>query len=175
MCALISIGERGRIKRPDKRYNPHKIERLEPFKPVEDKQYGLIKNYSNMGFNWHSVMRLKAKQKELNGYVLDEYSTKAFRNKLGQNYIDKIMDKLVKRKSIDIAIAFIEQDDYLNNHLHFAWKTPIELTREMLAKQMRTNVRYLRDIRPIEGIEDAIGYFTKRIDRTGSYHNLYFN
>jgi hypothetical protein len=169
MCALISIGERGRIKRPDKRYNPHKIERLEPFKPVEDKQYGLIKNYSNMGFNWHSVLRLKRWE----NYA--ENITKVYSQKMSQNYVDRIMDSLVKRRSIDIAIAFIEQDDYLNNHLHFAWKTPLELTREMVAKQMRTNVRYLRDIRPIEGIEDAIGYFTKRIDRTGSYHNLYFN
>ena len=169
MCALISIGERGRIKRPDKRYNPHKIERLEPFKPVEDKQYGLIKNYSNMGFNWHSVLRLKRWEDEA------KHITKVYNQKMSHNYIDRIMDSLVKRKSIEIAVAFLEQDDFHNNHLHFAWKTVIPFTREVVSKQMRTNVKHLRDIRPIEGIEDAIGYFTKRIDRIGSYHNLYFN
>jgi len=94
---------------------------------------------------------------------------------MSHNYVDRIMDSLVRRKSIEIAVAFLEQDDFHNNHLHFAWKTVIPFTREVVSKQMRTNVKHLRDIRPIEGIEDAIGYFTKRIDRVGSYHNLYFN
>ena len=169
MCALILVGQRGRLNRPDKRYKPHKIEQLEPFKPVKDKQYGLIKNYSNMGFNWHSVIRLKRWEDS------PEHITKVYNQKMSRNYIDRIMDSLVKRRSIDIAVAFLEQDDYHNNHLHFAWKCWEGLSRIKIANQMKTSRHHIRDIKPIDNIENAIGYFTKRVESAGSYNNIYFN
>jgi hypothetical protein len=70
-------------------------------------------------------------------------------------------------------MAFVEQDDYHNNHLHFTWSSPIELTREQVANSMRTNIKYIRDVKPIINVEDAIGYFTKRLGKSGSYHNIY--
>ena len=167
MCALISLGQRGRLIRKDKRYNPYKIEGLEPFEPIQNKLQDLIKSYSKMNFNWHSVIRLKSSYEE------EPNRTKVYNHKMSIKYIDRIMDSLVKRRSIDIAVAFLEQDDYHNNHLHFAWKTPNEIHRELVAKQMGIKVQYLRDIRTIEGIENAVGYFSKRIDKAGSYNNLY--
>ena len=127
-----------------------------------------IQEYSKMNFNYQSVIRYKSDPaQELSAY------TKVHNQKLSQNYVDKIMDNLVTRKSIDIAIAFIEQDDYLNNHLHFAWHCSVPLTREKISNTMRIREKYIRDVKPIENVNDAISYFTKRIEARGSYHNLY--
>jgi len=167
MCALISLGTRGRMIQKDRRKKAYKLQGLESFEPEENRQQDLIKSYSKMNFNWHSIVRLKT------SYENEPNRTKVYKQKMSIKYIDKIMDRLVKRKSIEYAVAFLEQDDYHNNHLHFAWKTPIEIHRELVAKQMGIKIQHLRDVRTIEGIENAIGYFTKRIDRGGSYQNLY--
>ena len=83
------------------------------------------------------------------------------------------MDNFVKRKTVDYAIAFPEQDDYLNNHLHFAWKCAIELNRSQISNSMKTKQRYIRNILPIENIEQAMSYFSKRLYSKGSYTNMY--
>ena len=170
MCALIKVGERGKFTFKDKR---KKTKIIKPTELVKDRQSEIVYQYSKMGFNFHSLLRLKPEQKDFKGFVLDEHTTKAYNNKMGQNYVDRIMDKFTNRKSIECAFAFIERDDFLNNHLHFAWKTPIELTREIIANQMRTKIQYLRDVQKIEGIEDAIRYFSKKLSCGGSYHNIY--
>ena len=128
----------------------------------------LIDAYASMGFNWHSVLRFQQDPKD----ILD-YQTKVYNQKIGSRYVDRVMDNLVKRKVIDYAMAFVEQDDYHNNHLHFTWSSPIELTREQVANSMRTNIKYIRDVKPIINVDDAIGYFTKRLGKSGSYHNIY--
>ena len=38
---------------------------------------------------------------------------------------------------------------------------------------MRTKEIYLRDIRPIDGIQGAIEYFSKHLYKKGTYNNLY--
>ena len=40
---------------------------------------------------------------------------------------------------------------------------------------MKTSRHHIRDIKPIDNIENAIGYFTKRVESAGSYNNIYFN
>ena len=140
------------------------------WEPKEDRQFRLIKEYSKLDFNYHSVIRYKSN-------AMSDVSnfTKVYNQKLSQTYVDKLMDNLVKRKSINQAIAFVEQDDYLNNHLHFAWSCPIRLSRKQISNTMKTNERFIRDIRSIQNVEDAIAYFTKRIEAKGSYHNIYIN
>jgi hypothetical protein len=136
------------------------------WQPKQDKQWKLIQEYSKYDFNYQSVIRLN------NNTYQDNY-TKVYNNKMSNSYVDKVMDNLVKRKSITGAIAFIEYDDNLNNHLHFAWYSSKELTRKQLANTMRTNIQYIRNIQPIDGIEDAIRYYTKRTEATNSFHNIY--
>ena len=131
------------------------------WQPKQDKQWKLIQEYSKYDFNYQSVIRLN------NNKHQDNY-TKVYNNKMSNSYVDKVMDNLVKRKSITGAIAFIEYDDNLNNHLHFAWYSSKELTRKQLANTMRTNIQYIRNIQPIDGIEDAIRYYTKRTEATNS-------
>ena len=109
----------------------------------------------------------------LNNNTYQDNYTKVYNNKMSNSYVDKVMDNLVRRKSITGAIAFIEYDDNLNNHLHFAWYCPVELTRKQLANTMRTNIQYIRNIQPIDGVEDAIRYYTKRTEATNSFHNIY--
>jgi hypothetical protein len=54
-------------------------------------------------------------------------------------YIERVMDNLAKRRDVDVVAAFLEQDNYFANHLHFAWRSPLDLTRDIrLAKSMRT-------------------------------------
>jgi len=139
------------------------------WKPVEDRQYRIIKEYSRLNFNYQSVFRFKQKDLEHN------HITKVYNQKISQTYVDKMMDNLVDRRSIDLAVAFVEQDDYHNNHLHFAWNSTVPLSRKQIANSMRTSISYVRDIRPILGVEDAIAYFSKRIEAKGSYHNIYYN
>ena len=38
---------------------------------------------------------------------------------------------------------------------------------------MRIREKYIRDVKPILNVNDAISYFTKRIEARGSYHNIY--
>ncbi|MEO2147955.1 MAG: hypothetical protein ABGW56_02740 [Flavobacteriaceae bacterium] len=139
---------------------------------VQNRQTDLISHYSKMGFNWHSVIRFKQEPFEYETDV-NLHTTKVFSQKIGQSYVDRVMDNLVRRKSISSALAFVEQDDYHNNHLHFTWGCPIELTRKQISSTMRTNIMYIRDIEPINNVEEAIRYFTKRLGKTGSYHNIY--
>ena len=136
------------------------------WQPKQDKQWKLIEEYSKYDFNYQSVIRLN------NNTYQDNY-TKVYNNKMSNSYVDKVMDNLVNRKLITQAIAFIEYDDNLNNHLHFAWHCPIELTRKQLSNTMRTNIKYIRNIEPINGVEAALRYFTKRIEATNSYQNMY--
>jgi hypothetical protein len=136
--------------------------------PKVDFRQRRIQEYSKMDFNYQSVIRYK--QDLLNE---NTHTTKVYNQKLSHSYVDKLMDKLVTRKSIDTAIAFIEQDDYHNNHLHFAWSCTVPLTREQISNTMRIREKYVRDVKPILDVNDAISYFTKRIEARGSYHNLY--
>ena len=136
--------------------------------PKLDLRQRRIQEYSKMNFNYQSIIRYK--QDSLNE---DVHTTKVYNQKLSQNYVDNLMDNLVNRKSIDTAIAFIEQDDYHNNHLHFAWSCTVPLTREQISNTMRIREKYIRDVKPIEDVNDAISYFTKRIGARGSYHNIY--
>ena len=136
--------------------------------PKLDLRQRRIQEYSKMNFNYQSVIRYKQ-----DSLSKDVHTTKVYNQKLSQNYVDKLMDNLVNRKSIDTAIAFIEQDDYHNNHLHFAWSCTVPLTREQISNTMRIREKYIRDIKPIEDVNDAISYFTKRIGARGSYHNIY--
>ena len=140
---------------------------------IQTRSTELIKGYSKMGFNWHSVLRFQ--QEKDTGYSYDDnsYQTKVYKQKIGSRYVDRVMDNLVKCEAIEYAMAFVEQDDYHNNHLHFTWSSPIELTREQVANSMRTNIKYIRDVKPIINVGDAVGYFTKRLGKTGSYHNIY--
>lgn len=134
---------------------------------VETRQKEMLNTYSEMGFNWHSVIRLNSFKE------YSDYYTQPYNAKMNIGYVDRVMDNLVKRRNIDVAVAFMEQDDHLNNHLHFAWRCPIELTRKQIANSMRTKEIYLRDIRQIEGLEGAISYFSKHIYKKGTYNNLY--
>ena len=136
------------------------------WQPKQDKQWKLIQEYSKYDFNYQSVIRLN------NNKYQDNY-TKVYNNKMSNSYVDKVMDNLVRRKSVSGAIAFIEYDDDLNNHLHFAWHSSKELTRKQLANTMRTNIQFIRNVQPIDGVEDAIRYFTKRTEATNSFHNIY--
>ena len=135
------------------------------WQPKQDKQWKLIQEYSKYDFNYQSVLRI-------NNNYQDNY-TKVYNNKMSNSYVDKVMDNLVNRKLITQAIAFIECDDNLNNHLHFAWHCPIELTRKQLANTMRTNIKHIRNVEPINGVEAAVRYFTKRTEATNSYQNMY--
>ena len=168
MCALRLIGSRGRIEQKDGRKKAFQVLNNR-FEPIQDKRFELIEQYAEMGFNWQSVLRLNTQKK----YNQDAHFTKAYNNKIAFSYVDRIMDNLAKKTSIEQAIAFVEQDDYLNNHLHFAWNTNASLSREQIAKQMRVKTTHIRDVIPIESIKGAVSYFTKRMNKNGSYYNLY--
>ena len=104
---------------------------------------------------------------------ISDYQTKVYKQKIGSRYVDRVMDNLVKCEAIKYAMAFVEQDDYHNNHMHFTWTCQAEVTRKQLANLMKTRAWYIRDVQPITDVKDAIGYFTKRLGKTGSYHNIY--
>ena len=135
---------------------------------IETRNRDLIKGYSSMGFNWHSVLRFQQDPKDIS-----DYQTKVYNQKIGSRYVDRVMDNLVKCEAIKYAMAFVEQDDYHNNHLHFTWTCPTEVTRKQLSNLMKTRAWYIRDVQPITDVKDAIGYFTKRLGKSGSYHNIY--
>ena len=134
---------------------------------IDERKNGLIKEYTSLGFNYHSVIRLNS----FRDY--NDHYTRPYNAKMSIGYIDRIMDSFVKRKTVNYAIAFLEQDDYLNNHLHFAWKCPIELSRSQISNSMKTKQRYIRDVLPIDNLEQAISYFSKRLYSRGSYTNMY--
>ena len=134
---------------------------------LEERRKTMVREYSRMGFNWQSVLRLK------NNQNYNEYQTIVYNNKMSSDFVDRIMDKLVKRKAVDVAVAFIEQDNYHNNHLHFAWRSTVVCTRQQVANAIKTNLYNLRDVLPIQGELKAIEYFTKRVGKTGFYSNIY--
>jgi len=134
---------------------------------VNERKNNLIKDYSQMGFNWHCIMRLRS-FKNYSSYIRQPYNSK-----MSFSYVDRVMDRLAKRYNIKYVAGFVEQDDYLANHLHFTWSSPDELTREKLARTMRINRRYLRDIFPLTDQEQTLSYFTKRLYSSGSYNNIY--
>ena len=140
---------------------------------IKERKDNLIKDYSSMGFNWQSVLRVKNFKEFLIDNKYHRTHLRPYNSKMSFSYVDRVMDRLAKRRSIEYVIGFVEQDDYLNNHLHFAWSCPIELTREQLAKSMRTSLKYIRDVRPIQNEEEALNYFTKRLYGKGSYNNIY--
>ena len=135
---------------------------------IQTRNTDLIKGYSKMGFNWHSVLRFQQDPKDIS-----DYQTKVYKQKIGSRYVDRVMDNLVKCEAIEYAMAFVEQDDYHNNHMHFTWNCPAEVARKQLANLMKTRAWYIRDVQPITDVKDAVGYFTKRLGKTGSYHNIY--
>ena len=82
---------------------------------IQTRNRDLIDGYSKMGFNWHSVLRFQQDSKDVfKSYDDDTYQTKVYNQKIGSRYVDRVMDNLVKRKVIDFAMAFVEQDDYHN-------------------------------------------------------------
>ena len=135
---------------------------------IQTRNTDLIKGYSKMGFNWHSVLRFQQDPKDIS-----DYQTKVYKQKIGSRYVDRVMDNLVKCEAIEYAMAFVEQDDYHNNHMHFTWTCQAEVTRKQIANLMKTRAWYIRDVQPITDVKDAVGYFTKRLGKTGSYHNIY--
>ena len=168
MSRLRLIGNRGRIEQKDGRKKPLQV--LEnKFEPIQDRRFDLIQQYSKEGFNWQSVLRLNFYR----NFSEDTHITKAYNNQIAFSWVDKIMDNLAKRKSVEHCIGFVEQDDYLNNHLHFAWSSTFSLSRQQIAKQMNVKTTHIRDVIPIESSIDAISYFTKRLNNNGSYHNFY--
>ena len=140
---------------------------------VLERKASLIKDYSRMGFNWQCVIRIKNRRDLMIDNEHHSTYVRTYNSKMTTGYIERVMDNLAKRRTIDVVAAFLEQDNYFANHLHFAWRCPIELTREMIAKSMRTRVSFLRDVMPIEGEKAAIEYFTKRLYAKGSYNNLF--
>ena len=123
------------------------------------------------GFNFHSVIR---PQYKINYKRLDYY-----------------MNNLVKSKKVDIAFACIEPDidKYTSrpsgyNHIHFAYKGK-RMTREEASRVIRCKKNYekfdkwnnkkivrpfLLDILPVY---NGMGYFSKHLGKSLSYHNIY--
>ena len=140
---------------------------------VLERKANLINDYSRMGFNWQCVIRIKNNQDLMIDKKYHRTYVRTYNSKMTIGYVERVMDNLAKRRTIDVVAAFLEQDNYFANHLHFAWRCPIELTREMIAKSMRTRVSFLRDVMPIKGEKEALEYFTKRLYAKGSYNNLF--
>ena len=140
---------------------------------VLERRTNLMNDYSKMGFNWQSVIRIKNRRDLMIDNEHHSTYLRTYNSKMTLGYIERVMDNLVKRRTIDVVVAFLEQDNYFANHLHFAWRCPIELTRDQVAKTMNTRVSYLRDVMPIKGEKAALEYFTKRLYAKGSYNNLF--
>ena len=140
---------------------------------VLERKANLIKDYSKMGFNWQCVIRIKNNQDLMIDNKYHRTYVRTYNSKMTIGYIERVMDNLAKRRDVDVVAAFLEQDNYFANHLHFAWRSPLELTRNQLSKSMRTKERFIRDIQPINGEKAAIEYFTKRLYAKGSYNNLF--
>ena len=73
---------------------------------IQTRNTDLIKGYSKMGFNWHSVLRFQQDPKDIS-----DYQIKVYKQKIGSRYVDRVMDNLVKCEAIKYAMAFVEQDD----------------------------------------------------------------
>lgn len=141
---------------------------------IFERKKGLVKDYMDIGFNWQSVIRIKNFKDLLIDNKFHRTHIRPYNSKMTVGYIDRIMDNLVKRRNINWGCAFLEQDDYLNNHLHIAWKCDYELTRKQLSRSLKTRERYIREIMPISDEKMALEYFTKRLYGKGSYTNLYY-
>ncbi len=147
---------------------------------AERKSYG--NSLANMGFTHHNIIRFRRYDSNIsnvNKLVKDEYSiyNDLSNDKLNFKQVDWYMQNLVKRSTIDFAWACIEPDidkftgavDKSSNHVHFAFSGK-RLSKNSLASYMRINRKYLRDTR---SLTDSMGYFTKHVGKSLSYHNLY--
>ena len=84
----------------------------------ETRAKALIKEYSNRGFNYQTVVRLKNREQYNPSHMTYLAS---YNSKMDISYIDRVMDNLVsRRKGIEYACAFLEPDDEYNNHSHVA-------------------------------------------------------
>ena len=127
---------------------------------VNRREYG--KALSTYGFNYHNVIR---------------YRRNSGIDKVSKRQVDWYMKNLVKRGNIGFVWACIEPDidketGYIHkhsNHVHFAYSGKY-LSKNTLASYMRINREYLRDT---QVITDSMGYFTKHVGKSLSYHNLY--
>tara|TARA_R110002020_G_scaffold332915_1_gene548349 strand:- start:328 stop:783 length:456 start_codon:yes stop_codon:yes gene_type:complete len=147
---------------------------------AERRSYG--NSLANMGFTHHNIIRFRRYDSNIsnvNKLVKDEYSiyNDLSNDKLNFKQVDWYMQNLVKRSTIDFAWACIEPDidkftgavDKSSNHVHFAFSGK-RLSKNSLASYMRINRKYLRDTK---SLTDSMGYFTKHVGKSLSYHNLY--
>lgn len=143
-------------------------------------RYG--KGLASMGFTHHNILRIGRKDKyisNVNKAVKDEYSifNDLTSDKVNYKQVDWYMKNLVKRSNIDYVWACIEPDidkytgavDRSSNHVHFAFSGK-HLSKNSLSSYMRVNRVYLRDT---QVITDSMGYFTKHMGKSLSYHNIY--
>ena len=118
---------------------------------AERRSYG--NSLANMGFTHHNIIRFRRYDSNIsnvNKLVKDEYSI----------YNDLSNDKLnFKQVAVDKS----------SNHVHFAFSGK-RLSKNSLASYMRINRKYLRDTK---SLTDSMGYFTKHVGKSLSYHNLY--
>ena len=144
-------------------------------------EYG--KSLASMGFTHHNIIRYRRYDSNIfkvNKAVKDEYSiyNDTTSDKLHSKQVDWYMNNLIKRNNIDFVWACIEPDidkdtgyvHRLSNNIHFAYKGNY-LSKNSLASYMRINREYLRDT---HSLTDGMGYFTKHIGKSLSYHNLYY-
>ena len=137
---------------------------------------------ASMGFTHHNIVRFRrydSNISNINKAVKDEYSiyNDLTSDKLNYKQVDWYMQNLVKRSNVGFVWACIEPDidketGYIHkhsNHVHFAYSGKY-LSKNTLASYMRINREYLRDTK---SLTDSMGYFTKHVGKSLSYHNLY--
>ena len=150
---------------------------------VETKKYNsmLIKDrvsygnsLANMGFTHHNIIRFRRYDKyRAKDSIVNDLTS----DKLNFKQVDWYLNNLVKRSTIDFAWACIEPDidkftgviDKSSNHVHFAYRGK-GYSKNSLAQYMRVNRKFLRDTR---SLTDSMGYFTKHVGKSLSYHNFY--
>ena len=132
------------------------------------------KSLANMGFTHHNIIRFRRYDKyRAEDSIVNDLSS----DKLNYKQVDWYLNNLVKRSTIDFAWACIEPDidkltgsiDRSSNHVHFAYRGK-HLGKNTLASYMRINREFLRDT---QSLTDSMGYLTKHIGKSLSYHNLY--
>ena len=136
------------------------------------KSYG--NSLTRMGFTHHNIIRFRRYDPYIaKGSIVNDISS----DKMYSSQVDWYMQNLVRRSNIDLVWACVEPDidkftgaiDKSSNHVHFAYRGK-HLSKNTLASYMRINRKYLRDTR---SLTDSMGYFTKHIGKSLSYHNLY--
>ena len=132
------------------------------------------RSLANMGFTHHNIIRYRRYDRyRAEDSIVNDISS----DKLNFKQVDWYMQNLVKRGNVGFVWACIEPDidkftgaiDPSSNHIHFAYRGK-HLSKNTLASYMRINRKYLRDTR---SLTDSMGYFTKHIGKSLSYHNLY--